>query len=339
MIAKRALTIGLGVLLIVASVAVIVAGIAIQDVLAPATESDTPVLFEVARGETLRTIAHNLETRGLVRDARSIVWLARWHDLAGELRAGEYLISPAQAPAEILKRIAAGRVETYEVVLPEGLTARQIGERLEAAQLVDAAAFEEVVRDKAMAEKFGVEGDTLEGYLFPETYRLPRGLAPEEVARILVGQFLDAWAVIEPAAREQELSQLEVVTLASIVEKETGAAAERPLISAVFHNRLRKGMRLETDPTVIYGIPNFDGNLRRRDLENRDNPYNTYRTSGLPPGPIASPGADALRAAVEPADVDYLYFVSRNDGTHKFSRTYREHVLAVNTFQRSSRRR
>jgi len=236
--AKRALTIGLAGGVAVLLVAAALAGSAIQNALAPAAESGTPALFEVARGETLRSIAHNLEARGLVRDARGVIWLARWRDLSSELRAGEYLISPAQSPAEILERIAAGRVLTYEVVLPEGLTARQIGERLEAAQLVDAEAFEEVVRDPALAEKFGIEGETLEGYLFPETYRLPRGLAPEEVARILVEQFLKAWAVIEPAAREQELSQLEVVILASIVEKETGAAAERPLISAVFHNRL-----------------------------------------------------------------------------------------------------
>ncbi len=339
MTAKRGLKIalagGLGVLL----VAAIVASVAVQRALAPAAESDAPVLFAVARGETLSSIAHNLEARGLVRDARSVIWLARWRSLAGELRAGEYLISPAQDPGEILARIAAGEVETYEVVLPEGLTARQIGERLEAAQLVVAEDFDKVVRDPAVVAKLGVEGPTLEGYLFPETYRLPRGLSAEEVAHILVSQFRETWLEIAPAAREQELSMLEVVTLASIVEKETGAANERPLIAAVFRNRLRKGMRLETDPTVIYGIPDFDGNLRRRDLENRDNPYNTYKIRGLPPGPIASPGANALRAVVEPADADYLYFVSRNDGTHKFSRTYREHVVAVNTFKRHQRRR
>ena len=342
----RARKIGLAGGVGLALIAAAVAGTFVQRALAPVAESGSPsesggsaVLFAVARGETLRSIANHLEERGLVRDARSVIWLARWHGLASDLRAGEYLISPTQGPDEILARIAAGQVETYEVVLPEGLTARQIGERLEAAQLVDAEAFEKVVRDPAVAEKLGIDGQTLEGYLFPETYRLPRGLAPEEVARTLIDQFLETWAAIAPAAREQELSQLEVVTLASIVEKETGAASERPLIAAVFRNRLRKGMRLETDPTVIYGIPDFDGNLRRRDLENRDNPYNTYWIRGLPPGPIASPGAEALRAVVEPADVDFLYFVSRNDGTHKFSRTYREHVVAVNTFQRHHRRR
>jgi UPF0755 protein len=131
----------------------------------------------------------------------------------------------------------------------------------------------------------------------------------------------------------------ETVILASIVEKETGAPHERPLIAAVFLNRLQRGMRLETDPTVIYGIPDFDGNLRRRDLENRENPYNTYVIAGLPPGPIASPGREALLAVVEPAESDYLFFVSRNDGTHRFSRTFAEHELAVNEFQKKRRSR
>jgi len=131
---------------------------------------------------------------------------------------------------------------------------------------------------------------------------------------------------------------LEVVTLASIVEKETAAPEERSLIASVFRNRLKRGMRLETDPTVIYGIPDFDGNLRRRDLEDTANPYNTYQIPGLPPGPIANPGADALRAVVNPAESEYLFFVSRNDGTHVFSKTYAEHVRAVDQYQRKRSR-
>jgi UPF0755 protein len=128
------------------------------------------------------------------------------------------------------------------------------------------------------------------------------------------------------------------VTLASIVEKETGVPEERPLIAAVFHNRLRRRMRLETDPTVIYGIPNFDGNIKKKHLLDKSNPYNTYKIMGLPPGPIASPGIDALRAVLEPAESEYLYFVSRNDGTHHFSNSYREHVNAVNRYQKRRRR-
>jgi UPF0755 protein len=199
---------------------------------------------------------------------------------------------------------------------------------------VERAAFLGAALDPEVARRLGVEGDTLEGYLFPETYQLARGLEAEEVAAAFVGEFLARWAELSPLAQAQGRSMKEVVTLASIVEKETGADGERPLIASVFLNRLARGMRLESDPTTIYGIPDFDGNLRRVHLEDEGNPYNTYRIRALPPGPIANPGVDALRAVLEPSESDYLYFVSRNDGTHKFSRTYREHVEAVNRFQR-----
>jgi UPF0755 protein len=195
------------------------------------------------------------------------------------------------------------------------------------------------VEDAEFAHSLGIENPTLEGYLFPDTYRFPRNLSAREIARELVDQFSAVWQTIEPQARKRGMSMSEVVTLASIVEKETGAAEERPVIAAVFLNRLDKRMRLETDPSVIYGIEDFDGNLRKRHLTDRSNPYNTYRHKGLPPGPIASPGAGALRAVVEPAENEYLYFVSRNDGTHQFSRSYREHVNAVNRYQRRRRSR
>jgi UPF0755 protein len=302
--------------------------------LEPVADAAPERIFEVAPGRPLAAIARDLEREGLVKSALAVEWLARLRGLAGELQTGEYRLSGALAPREILERIASGRVATYEVVLPEGLTAAQIGERLAAERLVDAERFAAVVRDAASAAALGVQGDGLEGYLFPETYFLARNLPPLEVARVLVNQFLTVWREIEPLASAQGLSMREVVTLASIVEKETGAPGERPLIAAVFRNRLARGMRLETDPTVIYGIEAFDGNLRRRHLEDPGNPYNTYLHTGLPPGPIANPGADALRAVVRPADSEYLFFVSKNDGTHTFSRTYREHVLAVNRFQR-----
>jgi UPF0755 protein len=148
-----------------------------------------------------------------------------------------------------------------------------------------------------------------------------------------VEHFHDAWRPLADAARAQGLSMRQAVTLASIVEKETGASAERPLIAAVFRNRLARGMRLESDPTTIYGLPAFDGNLRRSDIEDGSNPYNTYKIAGLPPGPIASPGADSLRAVVRPAESGYLFFVSRNDGTHVFARSYEEHVANVERYQ------
>jgi UPF0755 protein len=302
--------------------------------LSPVADVAPEVIFVVERGDPLARVARRLEREGLVRNARAVEWVARLRGLAPKMQAGEYRVSAALPPLELLERIAAGRVATYEVVLPEGLTAVEIGERLAEAQLVDASEFLAAVRDASLAAELGIPAEGLEGYLFPETYRLPRGLSGREVARVMVEQFHRAWRQIDAEARRLGLDKHEAVILASIVEKETGAAQERPLIASVFANRLERGMRLESDPTTIYGIPDFDGNLRRRDLENADNPYNTYQHAGLPPGPIANPGLQALRAVAYPAESDYLFFVSRNDGTHVFSATYREHVNAVNRYQR-----
>ncbi|MDX1649878.1 MAG: endolytic transglycosylase MltG, partial [Myxococcota bacterium] len=228
---------------------------------------------------------------------------------------------------------------TVPLTVPEGFEAREIAARVAEVAEVAVDSVRALVADTALADRLGVPGPTLEGYLFPETYHFARGLAPRALAEAMVEEFLRAWEPLAPKARARGLSMREVVTLASIVEKETAVPEERPLVSAVFHNRLARGMRLETDPTVIYGIPDFDGNLRRVHLEDETNPYNTYRIPGLPPGPIANPGAEALRATVEPADVDYLFFVSRNDGSHVFSETWRAHANAVNRYQRGGRER
>jgi UPF0755 protein len=306
----------------------------LRQALEPAAAEAEPMLFDLPGGATLKTIVRRLESQGLVRNAVAVELLARYRGLGSALRAGEYWLSPAFTPDEILDVLARGRVATFELVIPEGFTAAKIAERIEAAGLGNAAEFLAWARNPASAAYHGVEGTSLEGYLFPETYRLPHGLSARETAAVLVDHFLAVWREIEPRALERKLSMREVTTLASIIEKETSAEEERPLIAAVFLNRLERGMRLETDPTVIYGIPDFDGNLRRRDLENPDNSYNTYKIEGLPPGPIASPGRESLIAVVEPVDVDYLFFVSRNDGRHHFSRTYREHELAVSEFQK-----
>jgi len=325
-------------LLAIALVGAIALAVSLHWALQPAMESAPPAVFDVHRGASLGSVARDLESRGVIRSAFAFELLARYRRLDGALQVGEYEVSGALAPAEILDRIARGRVVVHEVVIPEGLTAAQIALRLEAAGLANAAEFTAFASDPASAKSLGVDGAGLEGYLFPETYHLPRGLSVREVAKVLVDQFLLVWREIEPEARRQNLSMLEVVTLASIVEKETAVPSERPLIASVFRNRLARGMRLETDPTVIYGIENFDGNLRRRDLENAENPYNTYQNPGLPPGPIANPGADALRAVVHPVESDYLFFVSRNDGTHVFSKTYAEHARAVDRYQRKRSR-
>ena len=330
-----------GLLLTGAALALLGAGVAAMSLrwaLSAADPQGAAIVFTVAPGESLCAIARNLEHEKLVRSARAVEWIGRLRGLDGSLRRGEYSLSAAQSPGEILSHLASGDIVNYPVVLPEGFTAAQIGARLAAAGLVDETAFAEAVHDPALIASLGIEADSLEGYLFPETYLLPKGLSADEVARILVQPLLHVWRDLEPLAAKQGFSQHEVVTLASIVEKETGVPEERALVAAVFRNRLGRRMRLESDPTVIYGIAGFDGNLRRKDLENEGNPYNTYRIAALPPGPIASPGAASLRAVVTPAPSKYLYFVARNDGTHAFSSTLRDHSRAVERYQKNSTR-
>jgi UPF0755 protein len=322
----------------------VVAGLAwwLQQSLSPVDEAAgdaQTVSFEIESGDSFGRVARSLEERGLIRDARVTRWFARIEDLGSRIKIGEYELSPAQSTPEILDTLVEGRVKLHSIVIPEGQRATEIADRLAEAGLADREAFLGVVFDPSMPERLGVEGQSLEGYLYPDTYRFARGLPPEQIAKAMVDEFLSVWHELERRPGERRLSMLEHVTLASIVEKETGAAEERPLIAAVFLNRLKRGMRLETDPTVIYGIEDFDGNLKRIHLEDASNPYNTYRIRGLPPGPIASPGREALEAVLEPADSPFLYFVSRNDGTHVFSRTYAEHEEQVDRFQRRRRSR
>lgn len=311
----------------------------VAHLLSPVDAAGIEQRFDVRAGASLWKIARELEAAGLVRDARAVVALARWQGVDAAVRAGEYAVSPAWDTPRVLEQLVAGRVITYEVVLPEGLTAAEIATRLAAQDLVAADAFLAIVRDPASPAAFGVEGPTLEGYLFPETYRMPHGLEPRQVAKILVDEFLEAWRPLEAGARARGFGMRETVTLASIVEKETGAAAERPLVASVFWNRLHRGMRLESDPTTIYGIKEFDGNLTRAHLDDERNLWNTYRIDGLPPSPIANPGAASLAAVVTPAESDYLFFVARGDGTHVFARSFGEHVANVNRYQRRQRSR
>jgi UPF0755 protein len=324
-------------LVVLLTLAVAISALYLRTLLSAAADGDPPRTFIVEPGAGFSSVAGRLQSDGLIQSALALKILARVKQVDTQLKAGEYELSGAHTSIEILRQLTDGIVKTYSVVLPEGLRAREIAERLEIAGLANAQEIMRAVRDPNFARSVGIEADSLEGYLFPSTYYFARGLSGQEILRTLVGQFQREWKAIEPDAKASGMSRHQIVVLASIVEKETGAPDERPLIAAVFLNRLTKQMRLETDPTVIYGIENFDGNLKRSHLEDSNNLYNTYRHAGLPPGPIANPGAAALRAIVQPAETDFLYFVSRNDGTHKFSATYRQHVNAVNQFQRRRR--
>lgn len=327
----------LGVVALLAAGALLLHG---RGLLEPAATNAAPHDFVVERGATLNGVARRLESDGLVQSARATKLAARWEGLESKLQVGEYELSPHLSTSEILTILSSGRVKTYSATVPEGSRATEIAAILEAQGLADAEAFMAVVEDPEFAASLGIDGNTLEGYLYPDTYQLPKNMGEREVARTMVRLFDKVWSEeIEALAAEHTLSRSEIVTLASIVEKETAAPDERPVIAAVFLNRLGRGMRLETDPTVIYGIQGYDGNIRKRDLLDSSNPYNTYRIKGLPPGPIASPGVEALLAVMRPAKTDYLYFVSQNDGTHFFSSNYRDHTNAVNRYQKRRRSR
>jgi UPF0755 protein len=291
----------------------------------------------IPAGSSLPQVAAQLEQAGVIGDAERFVRMARWREAAQKIKAGEYEFAKAATPGEILDRLIAGDVLKVRITIPEGFTLRQIAARVAEAGLASAEQFRRLATDPARARKFGIDAATLEGYLFPETYIVTSTTTAEELLRAMVYQFeRQLKPGLLAAARARGLNRHQLVTLASIVQKEAGSEEEMPLIAGVFHNRLRKGMRLQADPTVIYGIRDFNGNLTRRDLTT-PTPYNTYTRGGLPPGPIASPGLAALRAAAEPAVTPALYFVANGNGRHQFNATLEAHNRAVNRYQRGGR--
>lgn len=288
----------------------------------------------IAEGATFQHVAGLLERERLIKSRSAFVLLGKAQAVDRKIRPGEYEFNPTMTPADILSKLLAGRVVLHSVTIPEGYTMVQIADVLAQRQITDRSEFLRLAKDKSFIKSLGVSAETLEGYLYPDTYRFPKPVAAREVLRTMVEQlnqvFTQEW---QARAKEIHLTVHQVLTLASVIEKETGSGAERPQISSVFHNRLQKKIPLQSDPTVIYGLPDFDGNLHKKDLSN-SSPYNTYRWAGLPPGPIANPGMQAIRATLYPASSPYLYFVSKNDGTHQFSATLIEHNKAVDKYQK-----
>jgi len=290
----------------------------------------------VRERDELPDIATRLESAGVVRSSLAFRIWARVSGRDRAIQPGSYRFTAATSPRSVLRMLAAGTPQP-EVTVPEGLTVREIAALLAARGLGSAESFLCLASDPDFLLAAGVPGAHLEGYLFPDTYRFPANASPGEILAVMVRRFHERFdAGRYRRAADRGLTVDQVVTLASIIEKETGLAAERPLIAAVFTNRLRLGMPLQSDPTVIYAIPDFDGDLTRADLT-RPSPYNTYVVDGLPPGPIANPGLSAIDAALDPADSMFLYFVSRNDGSHEFSATLAEHNRAVARYQRPHR--
>lgn len=300
---------------------------------------DRQVIFAIAPGEAFDSLISRLNTEGLIGSPHLFELLARLKGVDKKLKAGEYDLSSTMTPNQILDVLVGGKSYLYRLTIPEGYTAKQIAAEIAAQGLGDEQVFLDLVTNPETAAHFEIEAQSLEGYLFPDTYLFPKGVSARTIITKMVDrfkqQFRPQWY---DRARELNFTVHQIVTLASIIEKETGDSRERPLISSVFHNRLKKKMRLESDPTVIYGIKDFDGNIKRSHL-NTPTPYNTYIIRGLPPGPIASPGRAAIEAALYPADTTYLFFVSKKDNTHHFSATIEEHNRAVRKYQLSRRRK
>ncbi|MEE2828807.1 MAG: endolytic transglycosylase MltG [Myxococcota bacterium] len=331
--------------LLIAGLGLVVCGLAwshYQDFVAtPASGLHEERIIEIPRGAGPSRVAGLLAEQGVVSDPRLFRWFLREQQAIPRLRAGEFRFWTDQSPSEVLEVLVAGAEVGYPVTLPPGLRIEEMAERVEAAGRGSAERYVALARDPSFIAqaKLGIEPvpTNLEGLLLPDTYSFGRRSASEDVLQAQLHAFKTFWTPRRVArAAELGLSRYEVVTLASIVEKETGAAEERPLIAGVFHNRLRKGMRLESDPTIIYGLKNYDGNIRRSDIR-RPHPWNTYVIAALPPTPIAAPGKEAIDGVLWPTETDAIFFVSKGDGTHHFSPTYAEHRRMVDRYQRGIR--
>ena len=298
---------------------------------------DAPEQFvEVPLGARAEAIAERLIDAGVVRDRWSFRFAVWRSGSDRHLQAGEYYFDRSLTPVEVIDKLVRGQVYLRPITFPEGLTNEEMARIFEERGFGTAASFIEASNRPGLIAAFDAEASNLEGYLFPDTYALPRDATADDLVRVMVERFEQAFdADLRRAAAESERSIREVVTLASLIQKETAKPEERTLISAVYNNRLRIGMALQCDPTVIYALRVaglYDGDLTRESLD-FESPYNTYRYAGLPPGPIAAPGRGPIEAALRPADVEHLYFVSRNDGSHVFASSLREHNRNVQEYQ------
>jgi UPF0755 protein len=313
-------------LLLAAALAV---ALAVVELGRPGPPRPTPVTLTVEEGERFAEIAEDLRRQGVLRHPLPLVLWARLAGRDREVHWGEYLITTPLSPLELLARLTGPPDPLHPVTVPEGFTMREIVQLLATSGFGSEESFLCLLEDPEFLAANELPPSGVEGYLFPDTYSFPLATPQERILRAMVRRFRE---VTGPTyvlrAQAVGLSEHEAVTLASLIEEETGHGEERPLVAAVFLNRLRRGMPLQSDPTVIYGRGRPDRRLTRADLR-RPTPYNTYTIPGLPPAPIASPGRAALEAAVAPASVDYLYFVARGDGSHEFTRTLSDHNAAV----------
>ena len=289
----------------------------------------TTVLLDIPTGSSLMKVINILGDAGLVNQKLLFHSLVVIKGGTRSIRAGEYEFTTSMSPSELVDKLIRGDVKKYPVTIHEDYSLKQVAERLKEYKLIHEDVFFQLAEHKEFLSSLGIQGDSIEGYLFPDTYFFNRSMTTRHIMRMMVDRF---WGKISPEminqAAKKGLNTHQFVTLASLVGKESGYSAEKPMIAAVFYNRLKKGMPLQSDPTAVYDLKDFNGKILRRHYK-RESPYNTYIIRGLPPGPIANPGLDSFQAVLRPADVNYLYFVSQKDGTHFFSSSLMAHNEAI----------
>jgi UPF0755 protein len=298
----------------------------------PIDKKNENVVVDIPTGSSFFEVMEDLNKAGLIKHRFLFYSLAVIKGARRNIRAGEYEMNMSLTPWKMIDKLVRGDVKIYKVVIPEDLSMREIADRLYEHKLINKDIFFDLARDKEFLQSLNISADSIEGYLFPDTYYFERWMNTRRIMKTMVDTF---WKKVTPEmigrARDLKLDLNELITFASIIGKEAGNNAEKPVISAVFHNRIKRKMPLQSDPTAVYDLDDFAGKIVRSHLR-RKSPYNTYVIRGLPPGPIANPGVASFRAALYPADVNYLYFVSKRDGTHHFSSSLVEHNQAVNRY-------
>lgn len=306
------------------------------------SDDSAKIFFEVKPGP-FSSITRELKEKGIISNRRYFTLLAKVQNQLTKVKTGEYELSKNMLPQEVLRVIVSGKMLQHAFTVQEGLNIYEIADILSGKGLIDKAEFLRLVKSRNfIKELVGQDLPSLEGYLFPDTYRVTKYEGARSIIKTMVKRFNKVYQEVSSSHPDKSLDRHNTVILASMIEKETGAGFERPLISSVFQNRLRKRMRLQSDPTILYGIMERDGvwkkNIQKKDIRTKT-PYNTYKVNGLPKGPIANPGKDSLAAVFSPKESEFLYFVSKNDGTHYFSKTYKEHTRAVRDYQLNKKAR
>lgn len=303
------------------------------EMLVPAQTGNRKAEIEIPPGSTFRQAVDILYARKLIRDKNSFLLAGRLTGADRKIRAGFYSIWSSMSPYDIFKIIRKGQIIEYVIKILEGDSLLDVSGQFEKNGIIKKEEFMKLAHDPDFLASYKIESKSIEGYIFPDTYRIPKGVSPKEALGSMIDKMREKFS-FEILARMEKMgmTENEALTLASIIEKEAVVDSERSLISAVYHNRLKKKMQLQADPTSIYGIKSSREKITREDLL-RKTPYNTYQIKGLPPGPIASPGLKSITAALYPADVPYIYFVSQDDCIHQFSTTAEDHIKAVKLYR------